>query len=168
MEATMSSDRETQRDVRDEFDNAFDVPLPPDKAWPVLSDIQRVASCIPGVKLNDVVDEKTYQGSISVPLGPMPLTFASEVKVEEVDPVKRTARLAVQGTDANAPADAHGTFSFRLEPANGGSKVLVHTDLVLTGAAAQYGRLDIVQATAAQMLDQFAANLRAQFSGRPG
>ena len=77
----------TEKDVRDEFDNSFDVPLSPDHAWSILSDIQRIASSIPGVKLTDVVDERTYQGTISVALGPAALTFASVVKLEEVDPV---------------------------------------------------------------------------------
>ena len=66
-------------------------------------------------------------------LGPAALTFESVVKLEEVDPVKHTARLQAEGTAANGRGSAHGTFSFRLEPSNGGSKVLVHTDLVLSG-----------------------------------
>jgi len=60
-------------------------------------------------------------------LGPVALTFASVVKLEEIDPVNHTARLQAQGADANGRAGAHGTVSFRLEPANGGSRVLVHT-----------------------------------------
>jgi len=165
----MNTDGQNERDVRDEFDNSFDVPLPPAEAWPVLSDIRRIAPSIPGVQLTDVLDERTYQGTISVPLGPVALTFASVVKLEEIDPVNHTARLQAQGADANGRAGAHGTVSFRLEPANGGSRVLVHTDLVLSGAAAQYGRgLEMVQATAAQIMTQFAANLRAQVAGHAG
>jgi carbon monoxide dehydrogenase subunit G len=165
----MNTGDQIERDVRDEFDNSFDVPLPPAEAWPVLSDIRRIAPSIPGVQLTDVVDERTYQGTISVPLGPVALTFASVVKLEEIDPVNHTARLQAQGTDANGRGGAHGTISFRVQPANGGSTVLVHTDLVLSGAAAQYGRgLEMVQSTAAQIMNQFAANLRAQVAGRAG
>lgn len=158
-----------ERDVRDEFDNSFDVPLPPAEAWPVLSDIRRIAPSIPGVQLTDVVDERTYQGTISVPLGPVALTFASVVKLEEIDPVNHTARLQAQGTDAKGRGGAHGTISFQVQPANGGSRVLVHTDLVLSGAAAQYGHgLEMIQATAEQIMTQFATNLRGQLAGRAG
>ena len=109
----MNTDGQNERDVRDEFDNSFDVPLPPAEAWPVLSDIRRIAPSIPGVQLTDVLDERTYQGTISVPLGPVALTFASVVKLEEIDPVNHTARLQAQGADANGRAGAHGTVSFR-------------------------------------------------------
>jgi len=160
---------ETEKDVRDEFDNSFDVPLSPEHAWRVLSDIRRIASSIPGVKLTEVVDDRTYQGTISVALGPAALTFASLVKLEEIDPVNHTARLQAQGTAASGRGAAHGTISFRLEPSNGGSKVLVHTDLVLSGPAAEYGRrLETVHNTAAQVMSQFANNLREQVAGSAG
>src|SRR5258708_5927092 len=95
----MKSDREIKRDTRGEFDNSFDVPLPPAEAWPVLSDIRRIAPCMPGVELTEVVDETTYQGRFSVPLGPVALAFAGTVKLEEIDPVNHTARIKAQGRD---------------------------------------------------------------------
>ena len=54
-----------------EFDNSFEVPLPPAQAWPVLMDIRRVAPCMPGAELTEVVDDKTYKGRIGVRLGPV-------------------------------------------------------------------------------------------------
>src|SRR6266540_4457364 len=51
--------------------------------------------------------------------------------------------------------------TFRLEPAGSGSKVLVHTNLTLSGAVAQYGRgVGIIQATATQLMNQFAKCLK--------
>jgi carbon monoxide dehydrogenase subunit G len=140
MEAVMKSDREIKTDVRDEFDNSFAVPLPPAEAWPVLSDIRRIAPCMPGAELTDVLDEATYQGRISVPRGPIALAFAGVVKVEELDPVNHTARIKAQGADAKGRGGANGTASFRLEPVDCGSKVLVHIYLVLSGPVAQRPR----------------------------
>jgi hypothetical protein len=54
-EATMKSDHKIETDVRDEFDNSFDVPAPPAEVWPVLSDIRRIASCITGVELTGTI-----------------------------------------------------------------------------------------------------------------
>ena len=62
-----------------EFDNAFEVPLPPEQAWPVLMDIRGIAPCMPGAQLTEVVDDKTYKGNIGVRLGPVALTFAGTV-----------------------------------------------------------------------------------------
>ncbi len=151
-----------------EFDNSFEVPLPPDKAWPVLMDIRRIAPCMPGAELTEVVDDKTYKGKIGVRLGPVALTFAGTVAFEEVDNAAHRARVKAQGTDAKGRGGANATASFRLEPSGAGSKVLVHTDLSLSGAVAQYGRgVGMIQATAAQIINQFAGNLKAQLATVP-
>jgi carbon monoxide dehydrogenase subunit G len=148
-----------------QFDNSFEVPLPPAEAWAVLMDIERIAPCMPGAQLTEVVDKTTYKGNIAVRLGPVALTFAGTVKFEELDDVNRTARVRAQGTDAKGRGGAQATAAFRLEPAPGGSKVLVHTDLNLSGAVAQYGRgVGVIQSTAAQLMKQFADNLKAHLA----
>jgi len=144
-----------------EFDNSFEVPLPPAEAWKVLLDIKRIAPCMPGAELTEVLGDNTYKGKINVRLGPVALTFAGTVKFEQIDDANRTARVSAQGTDAKGRGGANAASVFRLEPAGSGSKVLVHTDLSLSGAVAQYGRgVGIIQATAAQLMNQFAKSLR--------
>jgi carbon monoxide dehydrogenase subunit G len=151
-----------------EFDNSFEVPLPPAEAWPVLMDIKRIAPCMPGAELTEVVDDKTYKGRIGVRLGPVALTFAGTVTFEEIDNTNHRARVKAQGTDAKGRGGANAAASFRLEPVANGSKVLVHTDLALSGAVAQYGRgVGMIQATAAQIINQFAANLKAHLASAP-
>jgi uncharacterized protein len=148
-----------------EFDNSFEVPLPPDEAWKVLLDIERIAPCMPGAELTEVVDRNTYKGKIGVRLGPVALTFAGIVKFEQIDGATRSARVAAQGTDAKGRGGANAASVFRLEPAREGSKVLVHTNLTLSGAVAQYGRgVGIIQATAAQLMKQFAACLKEKLA----
>src|ERR1700694_6029602 len=152
-----------------EFDNSFEVPLRPAEAWPLLMDIRRIAPCMPGAEVTDVVDDTTYKGRIAVRLRPVAPAFAGVIKLEELDGVNYTARVKAQGSDAKGRGAANATASFRLEPAGSGSKVLVHTDLALSGAVAQYGRgVGIIQATAASIMTQFAANLKAQIAdGNP-
>ena len=150
-----------------EFDNSFEVPLRPAEAWPLLMDIRRIAPCMPGAEVTEVVDDTTYKGRIAVRLGPVALAFAGVIKFEELDGVNHTARVKAQGSDAKGRGAANATAAFRLEPAGSGSKVLVHTDLALSGAVAQYGRgVGIIQATAGQIMTQFAANLKAQIADR--
>jgi carbon monoxide dehydrogenase subunit G len=144
-----------------EFDNSFEVPLPPAEAWKVLLDIERIAPCMPGAELTEVVAKNTYKGKIGVRLGPVALTFAGIVKFEDIDDVQHTARVSAQGTDAKGRGGANAASVFRLEPAGSGSKVLVHTNLTLSGAVAQYGRgVGIIQATATQIMNQFAKALK--------
>jgi uncharacterized protein len=150
-----------------EFDNSFDVPLSPAQAWAVLMDVPRIAPCMPGAELTEVVDPQNFGGKISVRLGPVALTFAGRVQIDSKDEANHSARVKAQGNDAKGRGAANATATFRIEPAGTGSKVLIHTDLMLSGAVAQYGRgVGMIQATAAQIINQFAGNLRAQL-GQP-
>src|SRR5258707_2570847 len=124
-----------------EFDNSFEVPLPPDEAWKILLDIERIAPCMPGAELTEVVDQNTYKGKIGVRLGPVALTFAGLLKFEQIDGATRSARVAAQGTDAKGRGGANAASLFPLEPTAGGSQVLVHTNITLSRAASQYGRV---------------------------
>jgi uncharacterized protein len=148
-----------------EFDNSFEVPLPADDAWNILMDIPRIAPCLPGAELTEVVNDHTYKGRIGVRLGPVALSFAGTVKFQEIDAAGRTARVVAQGSDTKGRGAAHAVASFRLEPAADSIRVLVHTSLALSGSIAQYGRgVGIIQMTAAQIISQFAGNLKAQLA----
>ena len=143
-----------------EFDNTFEVPVPVDEAWDILMDIERIAPCVPGAELTEVVDENTYKGKISVKLGPVALTFNGQTQFEEKDGAGHRARLKAQGTDAKGRGGAHANVGFHMEPAGSGTKVVIHTDLQLSGAVAQYGRgVGMVKDLAQQIIGQFAANL---------
>jgi carbon monoxide dehydrogenase subunit G len=148
-----------------EFDNSFEVPLPVDETWKLLMDIRRIAPCLPGAELTEVIDDRTYKGKVGVRLGPVSLAFAGTVKFDEIDDAAHRAKISAQGSDAKGRGAANATATFHLEPVTGGSKVLVHTHLTLSGAVAQYGRgVGIIQITAAQIITQFANNLKAQFA----
>src|SRR6185295_8689102 len=123
-----------------ELDNSFEVPLPPAQAWKVLLDIERIAPCMPGAELTEVIDKSTYKGKIAVRLGPVALAFAGVVKFDQIDDANHTARISAQGSDAKGRGGANASTTFRLDPAGAGSKVIVHTNLTLSGSVAQYGR----------------------------
>src|ERR1700745_2348754 len=107
-----------------EFDNSFEVPLPPAEAWKLLLDIERIAPCMPGAELTEVLGNNSYKGRINVRLGPVALTFAGIVKFDEIDEANRTARVAAQGTDAKGRGGANAASVFRLAPAGGGAQVV--------------------------------------------
>ena len=146
-----------------EIQNSFEVPLPPAEAWKVLLDIERIAPCLPGAELTGIVDSQTYEGKVSVRLGPVALAFAGQVKFEEIDHVRRKARAKAEGRDSKGRGSAHAKVEFAVLPSNTGSKVEVRTDLRLAGAVAQYGRASgLIQEVATQLIGEFAAALKAQ------
>jgi uncharacterized protein len=123
---------------------------------------------MPGAELTEIVDPQNFKGKISVRLGPVALAFAGRVQIDAVDETNRSARVKAQGSDAKGRGAANATATFHIEPAGEGSRVIIHTDLMLSGAVAQYGRgVGMIQATAAQIIGQFAANLRAHLAQQP-
>lgn len=151
-----------------EFDNTFEVPVPVDEAWSILMDIERIAPCVPGAELTEVVDANTYKGKISVKLGPVALTFNGQTTFEEKDEASHSAKLKAQGTDAKGRGGAHANVDFGMEPSDNGTKVLIHTNLQLSGAVAQYGRgVGMVSDLAQQIIGQFADNLEKNVIAPP-
>lgn len=152
-----------------EFDNSFEVPLPPAEAWKVLNDIERIAPCLPGAELTEAIDADTYKGKVSVRLGPVALTFAGTAKFEERDDAGYSARVSAQGNDAKGRGGANAKVRFHLEPGESGTKVLIHTDLQLSGSVAQYGRgVGMIQDLSARLIGQFADTLRGQLEEQGG
>jgi uncharacterized protein len=148
-----------------EINNSFEVPLPPGDAWKVLMDIPRIAPCMPGAELTGVLDKDTYNGKVSVRLGPVALSFAGQVKFTDVDEPNHQARVQAQGKDSKGRGGANANVDFHLEPSPLGTRVLVKTDLTLSGAVAQYGRASgMIQDVAQQLIGQFANCLKLQLA----
>ena len=148
-----------------QFSNSFEVPLPPAEAWAFLLDIRRIAPCMPGAELTEVVDESTYKGKVAVRLGPVALSFAGTAKFEDIDHAAHKARVKAQGSDVKGRGGANAVVHFALQPIAEGTKVVIDTDLNLSGSVAQYGRASgMIQSVAAQIISQFAAALRREIA----
>ena len=150
-----------------EFDNSFEVPLPPAQAWDVLMDVRRIAPCMPGAQLTEIVDDRTFKGTVGVRLGPVALTFGGTATFENIDAAAHRARIKASGTDAKGRGGAQALVDFSLKEAGSGSTVLVHTNLTLSGSVAQYGRgVGMIQDVANQLIKQFANSLKAELARR--
>jgi len=148
-----------------EFDNTLEVPLPPGDAWKVLLDIRRIATCIPGAELTEVVDERTYKGQVAVRLGPVALSLVGQARLVEIDQANRRVRVKAQGSDPKGRGSTDSSIEFRLEPAGTGTRVLIHSDVRLAGSIAQYGRgSGMIQSVASQLIGQFGEALKAQIA----
>jgi uncharacterized protein len=143
------------------LENSFEVPAAPDEAWALLLDVPRVVPCMPGAELTEVVDDSNWKAKISVKLGPISLTFATDVNRREVDEAARRVVLAAQGRELRGRGQARATVESSLAAANGGTKIDIVTDLSLSGPAAQYGR-GLVADVSTQLVGRFADCLRAQ------
>ena len=91
-----------------EMDHSFTVPVPPDRAWDVLLDVQRIAPCMPGASVEDF-DGEVVTGRIKVKVGPVSLTYRGTAKFTEHDHLglgqgdsRRGHRLGDRAGDARA------------------------------------------------------------------
>ncbi len=146
-----------------QFTNSFEVSLPPEEAWPLLMDVPVIVPCMPGAELVEQIDARTFKGKVSVRLGPVGLVFLCDAKFTALDDENRKATVEAVGADAKGRGTAQATIDFWCQPCAAGSKILITTDLALSGAVAQYGRgVGLIQNVANQIIVQFARNLETR------
>jgi len=148
--------------VKVTLDKAFPIPAAPQSTWAVLSDIEAVASCMPGAKITERVDETHYKGAVTVKVGPATLSFRGEIEVAAKDAAAKSLRLIAKGTDSTGSSAASMDLTATVENADGGMSTLrgVCESSVSGKAAAFGGRL--MEGVADQILERFAANFAAK------
>ena len=138
-----------------QLEHTFEVLAPPEQVWAYLLDVERVAPCMPGAELTEVVDETTWKGTVTVTLGPVKLTYKGKVVMQERDDEAHRVVLKATGQETGGKGTATATVTSTLETAGEGTRVLLVSDVTLSGAAAQYGR-GMVGDVSARLTDQFA------------
>src|SRR2546427_12946143 len=148
------------------LENSFEVAAPPDGAWALLMDVPRIIPCMPGAKLEETIDESTWKATMAVKLGPIALSFLTDVKREYVDEAARRAKLSAKAREARGRGNAQATIESSLTSQNGGKRGDIVTDLALSGAGAQYGR-GIGADGSSQLGTKVAHWLKAQLAASP-
>lgn len=150
------------------IEDSFEVPERADLVWAFLLDVERVAPCMPGAELTEIVDDRTWRGRVAVRIGPVGLSFQGTAVLEERDDGARRAILKAEGTEVRGKGAATAVLTSTLEPASdGGTKVSMRADVSLSGAAAQYGRGMIVDISK-RLTRQFAECLRDRLTSSEG
>lgn len=145
------------------LENAFEVTAPPEQAWDLLMDVPRVIPCMPGAELVETVDDSNWKARMRVKLGPISLSFLTDVTREEVDEPGRRVTLGAKAREERGRGAATATIESSLGEAEGRTTVTTVTDLSLTGPAAQFGR-GLVEGVAEQLLTSFAECLEQQLA----
>ncbi len=148
-----------------ELDHSFTVPVPPDRAWDVLLDVEKIAPCMPGATVEEF-DGEVVTGRIKVKVGPVSLTYRGTAKVIERDPAARVVVVEASGKETRGAGTASATIRSALEPESSGeaTKVTIHTTMNVTGRPAQFGRGVIVE-VGGKLVEKFAENLAQLISG---
>lgn len=137
--------------------NDFWVALPIDEAWTLLTDLRRIAPCLPGAHLDDVVDGE-YRGGLATRIGPVSARYRGVARFAERDEVDHRAVIEARGSEERGNGAASGTVVATLRPDGQGTRVDLATELAISGRAAQFGR-GLLSEVSATMLAEFARRL---------
>ncbi len=140
--------------------NEFSVPAPPERVMAYLLDVDKVAKCLPGAQLTEVVDANTYKGKVKIKMGAMDLTFSGTVRVVENDNEGHIVMQA-SGREEKGKGQAEATITADIIDNGGSTNVKLVQDINMSGAVAQYGR-GMMADVAGSMIQQFATCLQGQ------
>ncbi|WP_432167653.1 SRPBCC family protein [Streptomyces sp. bgisy031] len=137
--------------------NTIPVKAAPDAVFALISDVRKVASCMPGAALEGQ-DGDAWRGAVKVKVGPISASYAGTVRFLEVDAEKRRLRVHATGADTHGNGDAEAEVTLEIGEAPEGARLDLTTDLLIRGKLAQFGKGAIVTVSD-RILQQFAHNL---------
>jgi len=148
------------------IDSQFTVNAPIATAWSVLTDLEVVATCLPGAQLTGHEGE-VYEGRIKVKVGPVTQEFAGTAQFSSKDDANYRATIAARGKDARGAGNASADITTYMTETAGKTVVHVTTDLTISGKLAQFGKSTIAEISN-KLMKQFADSLEAQIAARSG
>jgi carbon monoxide dehydrogenase subunit G len=144
------------------FEHAFTVKATPDKVWAYLTDPYRVAPALPGAAITEKTGDGTWNGTITVKVGPVAARYKGTVRFEAMDAAARTATIVAKGQDLSGRGGADMKMESRLsEKIPGETEVAMVSEVNVTGIMAQFGR-GLVQDVSNQMFQKFTESARIE------
>jgi len=149
-----------------DLNHEFVVNVPVAEAWAILTDLERIAPCLPGAQLTEVEGE-TYRGQVKIKVGPILAQFKGQASFVSRDDVAHKASLKGEGRDTTGKGNASAIITAELTSVTPTStKCTVHTDLSISGKVAQFGRGALADVSD-KLLAQFSENLNQLISAAP-
>ena len=145
-----------------EITKTFQVKEPIEQVWSLLSDPRRVATCVPGAKITEQVDEKTYKGTIGVRVGPSATDYKGELEIVRLDAEKHEMEILGKGQDVKGRGSASMRMTSKLRSLeDGGTEVTSVAEVNVVGILAQMGSR-VISEVSNIMFGQFTKNFQAQ------
>lgn len=140
------------------LEKTFPISAPASVAWQLLSDIEKVAGCMPGAKITESSGENQFKGTVAVKFGPANMSFRGEVEVKATDAVTRTIQLTGTGTDSTGSSGASMDLTASIvEVDTENCQLIGKSEVSVSGKAAAFGGR-MMGAVADQVLKQFGGN----------
>jgi carbon monoxide dehydrogenase subunit G len=140
------------------IEDSFEVAAPVERVWDVLKDIPRVASCIPGAKITETVDDRTYRGNVGIKVGPVNVSYDATIVVEQLDDAAHHAQFSISGDETRGRGGVRASMSSDVEAAGSGSRIALRADAKISGVIATVGGR-LIEGVAKKQIATFAENL---------
>lgn len=152
-----------------EIEKEFEVPQSVEDVWAFLTDPSRIVECLPGAKLVEEIDERTFKGEIGMKLGPIGTTFQGVIRFDELDEERHHVVMTGEGKDDRGTGSVRMTMTSTLTPAEeGGTSVWVSQTVALSGRLASFGRGGIIQSVADLVFGRFTGCVREKLAEAGG
>ena len=149
-----------------DLNHQFVVAVPVEDAWRILTDVERIAPCLPGAQLQEIEGD-TYRGIVKVKVGPIQAQFKGQANFIERDDVAHKVVLKGEGRDTTGKGNAAAVITAEMTAVDASStSVTVNTDLSVTGKVAQFGRGAMADISD-KLLAQFVVNLNTLIAEQP-
>jgi len=143
----------------------FDVDAPLEAVWSFVMDPVKVAPCLPGAKLDEVVDERTFLGGVKIKIGAISTQYKGKVELTQVDPAAHRVEMAAEGRETSGGL-AKAVIVSTLQSMEGGlTRVSVEATADLTGKVMQVGSR-MIEGVSKQLFQQFAKRLKNTLEGQ--
>lgn len=143
-----------------EIEETFQVAAPVDLVWRFLLDPRQVAPCMPGAELDEVVDERTFHGTVKIKVGAITTRYKGTVHLTKVDEASRAIEMTAEGRETGGGTAKGGMASVMRTLPDGGTEVVAKATVDLTGKIMQVGR-GMIQGVSHQLFLQFVGAVRA-------
>ena len=143
--------------------NEVTLAAPPDQLFAALTDVERVAPCLPGATLEGR-DGDFYRGVVRVKVGPISAAYRGTVRFLEIDRNARRVVLDARGSDPTGSGNAEAKVIAQVRPSDRGSVLALDTDVLISGKVAQFGR-GVLGDISQKLMQQFATNLGDRLGG---
>ncbi len=149
--------------------NEFTVPVPVERAWEVLNDVELIAPCLPGAQLQEIEGEE-YRGIVKVKVGPITAQYKGAATFQEQDEANRKIVLKAEGRDTRGQGSASAIITATMTESGSGDDVSTHvvvvSDVTIKGKVAQFGR-GMIAEVSAKLLTQFVECLEGKLEAEP-
>src|ERR1019366_7901307 len=117
-------------DERMELTNEFEVAVPVEQAWEVLTDLERIAPCLPGAQLREVEGDE-YRGAVKIKVGPITTSYDGAIRFIERDEAAHRMVLKAEGRETRGQGNVSAVITATMSPSGEGTSVVVATDLTI-------------------------------------